>query len=271
LEEIIILGIYKITNKINGKIYVGSSKSIESRWKQHIYELNKGTHHSNKLQRAWNKYSEEDFKFEVIQIVNNESELFKYEQEWIDKTKCYEGKYGYNICDIAGMPISKNKIKDKVKEEEKKQEYKNKISREKSKCMELISKNDDIKVNFKIKEKEYNKMVYNKQMYMYSTFLIYYYIVEEIIYSKYKDIIVGNININVRLYAYGGTSSLGYSIGDKFPVYELNFNLENNERIYSSINYGEIKKRSEQYDLSIKDTLMKLMDEDNPQLYFCRI
>ena len=44
------VGIYKITNIKNGKIYVGSSKDIEKRWKEHLYKLKYGVHHSVKLQ-----------------------------------------------------------------------------------------------------------------------------------------------------------------------------------------------------------------------------
>lgn len=34
-------GIYKITNAVNGKVYIGKSENIHHRWKQHIRELNK--------------------------------------------------------------------------------------------------------------------------------------------------------------------------------------------------------------------------------------
>lgn len=37
-------GIYKITNTINGKVYIGKSENIRHRWKQHICELNKNEH-----------------------------------------------------------------------------------------------------------------------------------------------------------------------------------------------------------------------------------
>ena len=46
-------GIYKIINIRNGKFYLGSSKNLSQRKKKHIYELNKGTHHSSYLQNAY--------------------------------------------------------------------------------------------------------------------------------------------------------------------------------------------------------------------------
>ena len=51
-------GIYKIENRINGKVYIGESLDIHKRWELHISELNDKTHHSYKLQEDWNTYSE---------------------------------------------------------------------------------------------------------------------------------------------------------------------------------------------------------------------
>lgn len=67
-------GIYSITNKINNRVYIGSSKDINRRWKQHINDLNKGTHINQSLQDDWRKYGENNFKFNVIRQCD-ESEL----------------------------------------------------------------------------------------------------------------------------------------------------------------------------------------------------
>jgi group I intron endonuclease len=92
-EQKIKCGVYKIKNIINNKVYIGSSKNIENRWKQHIYELNKNNHHSIKLQRAWNKYGKDNFKFEVIEECDIDRLLY-LEQYYIDKYKSYFE--GYN-------------------------------------------------------------------------------------------------------------------------------------------------------------------------------
>ena len=47
-------GIYKIENKENGKVYIGSSKNIEKRWEAHEVGLKNKRHHNAKLQHAWN-------------------------------------------------------------------------------------------------------------------------------------------------------------------------------------------------------------------------
>ena len=64
-------GIYKITNKINKKVYIGQSTNIEQRFIKHKAELRGGYHHNKHLQKAWNKYGEINFKFEIIYVVPN--------------------------------------------------------------------------------------------------------------------------------------------------------------------------------------------------------
>ena len=43
------IGIYKIVNSINNKIYVGSAKNIKKRWSAHKSDLNKNKHHNKHL------------------------------------------------------------------------------------------------------------------------------------------------------------------------------------------------------------------------------
>jgi group I intron endonuclease len=91
-----ISGVYQITNKINKKVYIGSSVDIDKRWIAHKYSLNLNKHHNMYLQRAWQKYTEEDFLFEIVEIVRNKDQIIEREQHWMDLTKCYEASYGYN-------------------------------------------------------------------------------------------------------------------------------------------------------------------------------
>lgn len=79
-------GIYKITNIINGKCYVGSSKNITKRWYEHKRRLRNGTHHSEYLQRSFNKYGEENFIFAVLELCEPD-ELLVFEQRYFDEVK----------------------------------------------------------------------------------------------------------------------------------------------------------------------------------------
>lgn len=92
-------GIYKITNLITNKVYIGSAKNIDIRIKAHISKL-KGNFHINKhLQSSYNKYGEENFKFEIIREVSNNI-LRRAEQFYINKYQSINPKYGYNKATV---------------------------------------------------------------------------------------------------------------------------------------------------------------------------
>ncbi len=79
-------GVYKITNIINNRIYIGSAKRFEQRCKEHIKSLINGTHHNKFLQNDFNKCGgEEAFVFEVLEVVEGEqSNRFLAEQRHLD-------------------------------------------------------------------------------------------------------------------------------------------------------------------------------------------
>ena len=61
--------IYKITNLIDGKIYVGSTIDFEIRKKNHWCQLKANEHSSKHFQNAWNLYGEKNFTIEIIEEV----------------------------------------------------------------------------------------------------------------------------------------------------------------------------------------------------------
>ena len=87
-------GIYQIENTINNKIYIGSSKNINKRWKRHLKDLRKNIHINIKLQRSYDKHGEIAFILKVLEIVE-ETLLLKREQHYLNFLKPYEN--GYNI------------------------------------------------------------------------------------------------------------------------------------------------------------------------------
>lgn len=103
-------GIYKITCVITNKFYIGSSYDIENRFKSHVYALTKQIHCNKYLQRAWNKYGKENFKYEIIEITKDN--LLEVEQKWLDDTRCFDANIGYNLCaktDIKNLNVSRSK------------------------------------------------------------------------------------------------------------------------------------------------------------------
>jgi len=94
------IGIYKITNNINGKFYIGSSNNIENRWTLHRNKLRGNCHINPKLQNAWNFYGEDKFDFTVIEETEI-PKLFEREQYYLDTFKPYMRDIGYNIAPTA--------------------------------------------------------------------------------------------------------------------------------------------------------------------------
>jgi group I intron endonuclease len=101
MDDLTRSGIYVIKNLLNNKIYIGSATNFKNRWKAHKSHLSNGKHHSIYLQRAWDKYGEANFLFEILELVDKD-ELITVEQSWLDRTKCYESTIGYNMSKFAG-------------------------------------------------------------------------------------------------------------------------------------------------------------------------
>lgn len=76
-------GIYQIENKINSKVYIGSSNNIKRRWQKHKALLRHNKHPNSHLQAAWNKYGEDNFIFSIIELCNIDS-LLDREQYFIN-------------------------------------------------------------------------------------------------------------------------------------------------------------------------------------------
>lgn len=91
-----LIGIYSITNKINGKIYIGQSIDISHRWTVHKSHFNKGTHHNVYFQRAWDKYGQDNFEFNIVEKCIS-SELNSKEIYWIEKHNSNNNNLGYNL------------------------------------------------------------------------------------------------------------------------------------------------------------------------------
>jgi hypothetical protein len=99
-----ISGIYAIKNSSNGKIYIGSSKNIHSRWRGHLYLLRKNKHPNKHLQSSWNI---SQFEFIIVEEIKNFTELQLLEREnyWIKFYKSDQNTFGYNMKPPSGLGI----------------------------------------------------------------------------------------------------------------------------------------------------------------------
>lgn len=96
-------GIYRIVNTVNGKFYIGSSIDLRGRRNDHFAELKRNIHINTKLQHAWNKYGEDAFVFEVLELVLPHF-LIEREQYWLDHYMPF-GVKGYNINTSAASRL----------------------------------------------------------------------------------------------------------------------------------------------------------------------
>jgi group I intron endonuclease len=109
--------IYKITNKVSGKCYIGETKeeNPETRWRRHIQSINRNVG-CPALKDSINKYGIDNFKFEVL-IICFDKDRFIYEKEYIKKYNS-QVPNGYNILpggEGGGFQGKKHSEKSKKK------------------------------------------------------------------------------------------------------------------------------------------------------------
>jgi hypothetical protein len=96
-------GIYKITNKANGKIFIGKGINVRGILNGQQMQLKWGSHRNHALQEDWNHFGAERFEFEVLDYLQSTgdqredlgTDLAALEQLWLAKLQPY-GEKGYN-------------------------------------------------------------------------------------------------------------------------------------------------------------------------------
>lgn len=99
-------GIYKITRKDTGQMYVGLSEDIENRYHQHA---NGNNIKSSRIDRAMVKYRADKFDLEIIEeLPNDRALLMEREAYWVAHYNTYEDDFHYNLTpggDFSPMKI----------------------------------------------------------------------------------------------------------------------------------------------------------------------
>lgn len=89
--------VYKITNKINNKIYIGlTTCSLEYRWSRHLTE-SRNTGNTKPLYKAIRKYGQDNFSIEILETTNDFQYLGELEREYIKKYESQNPQIGYNL------------------------------------------------------------------------------------------------------------------------------------------------------------------------------
>ena len=98
------IGVFQLKNRINGKIFLGSSLNLDKAFNRLLFGLSYGDIHLNQeLLKDWQQYGEANFTFEILdQLKPNEDPLYDYKEDletleglWFEKLQPYEEK-GYH-------------------------------------------------------------------------------------------------------------------------------------------------------------------------------
>jgi group I intron endonuclease len=135
-------GIYIIKNCIDDKIYVGSSKCFHRRYQRHRKPLLNSIHTNKHLQNAFNKHGADNFKFLIIEIIEDFNNLLIREQNWLDELMSYDNVIGYNIDSIVG-PI--HNIGKSPSEETRRKISESLINKHYSSARKGVTLSDEIK------------------------------------------------------------------------------------------------------------------------------
>ena len=96
--------IYRITNMVNNKFYIGSAESFARREWQHKNDLKRNAHKNPHLQASWNKYGAEMFVFEIMEQIPEGEATLAWEDKWL--RDCVGRKDCYNVNTLATSPRS---------------------------------------------------------------------------------------------------------------------------------------------------------------------
>lgn len=92
-------GIYAITHIPSGRVYVGQSNNIQLRITAHLNTLRRGNHANKNLQEAFLASSENDFEFNVLEVVDDLSIISEREIYWAKHLQALQECGGFNIAE----------------------------------------------------------------------------------------------------------------------------------------------------------------------------
>lgn len=110
--------VYKITNKVTGKVYIGiTNQGAGVRYRHHWYEARIGE--SAPIHRSMKKYGEENFTLEILETVDTYEELKDREKYWIKFYDSMNREKGYNLTEGGDGTFGRmhsEETKDKIRQ-----------------------------------------------------------------------------------------------------------------------------------------------------------
>lgn len=87
--------VYKITNTVNGKVYIGKTiRTLQRRWQEHLRASN-----DMPISRAIRKYGVDNFTIEVVVCAISEGVLDALEKQFISELRANDPAVGYNVTE----------------------------------------------------------------------------------------------------------------------------------------------------------------------------
>ncbi len=103
------IGIYRITNKVNGKSYIGKTgMNFGDRWDSHRSLLAAGKHTNPYLQNAWQKYGQDNFEFVIVEVVDTPEDLNGLEKMYIEMYRTAGLSYNIHDGGDGGLNLGKH-------------------------------------------------------------------------------------------------------------------------------------------------------------------
>lgn len=164
--------IYKITNLVNNKIYIGQAIDIQKRWREHLNCAKKQI--NTVLYKAMRKYGTTNFTIEQIDTASTKEELNNKEIYWIKKLNSINPEVGYNLTagGTGGDTFSLHSLQDK-------QEIKNKMSQTQKRRWEQMFTKEKAVHSQKLSAANKGQIPYCKGKYVYNNGKEQRYILKE--------------------------------------------------------------------------------------------
>jgi len=97
------MGIYRIRNLVNGKIFLGSGLNLNGKSNSFKFQLKSGLHVNSDLQKDYNEFGDDNFVFEIVDLLEPKEDLaYDYRDDlkvflemWMEKLQPF-GEIGYN-------------------------------------------------------------------------------------------------------------------------------------------------------------------------------